>query len=56
MTVTALNNLSTKFGLTFLVVKSWWEELSFKSEQEAEVFFTENIDMIKAKPFIKWVG
>jgi hypothetical protein len=56
MTIIALNNLSLKFGLTFLVVKSWWEEFSFKSEKEAEIFFAKNLDMIKAKPIVKWVG
>ena len=56
MTILALNNLCQKFGLTYLVVKSWWEEYSFTSEKEAEVFFEENLDFIKAKPFIKWVG
>lgn len=55
MSTLALNNLAIKFGLTFLVVKSWWEEFAFSSEKEAEVFFEENINMIKAKPFIKWV-
>ncbi|MDQ7008696.1 MAG: DNA adenine methylase [Candidatus Gracilibacteria bacterium] len=56
MTTLVLNNLSQKFGLTFLVVKSWWEEFAFSSEKEAEIFFEENIKTIKAKPFIKWVG
>ena len=56
MTTLALNNLAQKFGLTYLVVKSWWEEYSFTSEKEAEVFFEKNLDFIKAKPFIKWVG
>jgi len=56
MSTLELNNLETKFGLTFLVVKSWLEEFSFKSEEEAEKFFEENIEMIKSRPFIKWVG
>ena len=55
MTTIAINNLCQKFGLTYLVVKSWWDEVSFESEKDAEVFFEENIKMIKAKPFIKWV-
>jgi hypothetical protein len=56
MTTIVLNNLSQKFGLTIHIVKSWLEHLDFSSQQEAEVFFEENIEMIKAKPFIKWVG
>ncbi len=56
MTTLILNNLALKFGLTVHIVKSWWEQLNFSSEKEAEVFFEENIEMIKAKPFIKWVG
>ena len=55
MTSVAINNVSVKFGLTIHIVKSWCEHLSFNSEQEAEAFFEENIDIIKAKPFIKWV-
>ena len=56
MTTTILNSLALKFWLTFHIVKSWWEHLNFSNEKEAESFFEENIDMIKAKPFIKWVG
>jgi hypothetical protein len=56
MTTLALNPISQKFGLTIHIVKSWLEHLDFSSQQEAEVFFEENIEMIKAKPFIKWVG
>jgi len=56
MTTQVLNSLASKFGLTIFLVQSWWEKLAFESEQEAEVFFEKNIEMIKAKPFIKWVG
>ena len=56
MTTLTLNNLALKFGLTVHIVKSWCEYLCFDSEQEAEVFFEQNLEMIKAKPFIKWVG
>lgn len=55
MSTVALNNIASKFWLTIFLVKSWWEHLNFTSEIEAEVFFEENIEMIKAKPFIKWV-
>ncbi len=56
MSTIVLNNFALKFNLTIFLVKSWWEHMNFSSEQEAEVFFEENIKMIKAKPFIKWVG
>ncbi len=56
MTTLTLNNLALKFGLTVHIVKSWCEYLCFDSEQEAEVFFEQNLEMIKARPFIKWVG
>jgi hypothetical protein len=56
MTTLALNSIASKFGLTIFLVKSWWEHINFSSLEEAEVFFGENIKMIKAKPFIKWVG
>ncbi len=56
MTTLTLNSLSSKFGLTIHIVRSWLEHLDFSSQQEAEVFFEENLQMIKAKPFIKWVG
>lgn len=56
MTTQILNNFALKFNLTIFLVKSWWEHMNFSSEQEAEAFFEKNIEMIKAKPFIKWVG
>jgi len=49
MTTLALNSICLKSGLTIHIVKSWLEHLNFSSQQEAEVFFEENIDMIKAK-------
>ena len=45
MTTIAINNLCQKFGLTYLVVKSWWDEVSFESEKDAEVFL---------KKILKW--
>jgi hypothetical protein len=56
MTNIALESLALKFGLTVHIVKSWWEHLNFSSTQEAEDFFEQNLGIIKAKPFIKWVG
>lgn len=56
MSTIILQNLALKFGLTVIIVKSWWEHFEFTSEGQAENFFEENIDMIKATPFVKWVG
>jgi len=56
MTTVIFNELALKFGLTVHIVKSWWEHLNFSSIEQAEDFFEKNLDIIKAKPFIKWVG
>ncbi len=56
MSTLLINNLAIRFGLTFLVVKSWIEHKNIRSSEEATVFFEENIDYIKAQPFVKWVG
>jgi len=56
MTTVIFNELALKFGLTVHIVKSWWEHLNFSSIEQAEEFFDKNLDIIKAKPFIKWVG
>jgi len=37
------------------VVKSWWEHKDFATFDEAKIFFETNKEMIKAKPFVKWV-
>ena len=55
MSTLLINNLAIRFGLTFLVVKSWIEHKNIRSSEEATVFFEENIDYIKAQPFVKWV-
>ena len=56
MKTTILNQLALKFNLTFNIVKSWYECSNFSSIEKAEIFFKNNINMIKAKPIIKWVG
>ena len=56
MTTLVLNSIAQRFWLTVFLVKSWWEHLNFKDKKEAEVFFEQNLEMIKAKPFVKWVG
>lgn len=55
MSTLALQSISIRFWLTVFIVKSWWEHLKFSTQKEAELFFEDNIEMIKAKPFIKWV-
>lgn len=56
MSTLLINNLAIRFGLTFLVVKSWIEHKNIKTQDEAILFFEENINHIKAQPFVKWVG
>lgn len=55
MTTIALNSLASQFWLNFWIVKSWYENLKFRDYKEAEIFFEENIWIIKAQPFVKWV-
>lgn len=47
--------LSIKFKLSFQVVQSWFKRWFFNDIKSWEQFFEENIKIIKAKPFIKWV-
>ncbi|MDD2516236.1 MAG: DNA adenine methylase [Candidatus Gracilibacteria bacterium] len=56
MSALALQSLSQKFGLNLWIIKSWYEQGFFKDEQSGTQFFEENKDMIKATPFVKWVG
>ena len=58
MTQIALNNLelANKFGISFQVVQSWFKRWFFNDLESWEKFIEENIDVLKAKPFIKWVG
>jgi len=57
MTQIALQNLelANKFGISLQVVQSWFKRWFFNDIKSWEVFFEENIEIIKAKPFIKWV-
>jgi len=57
MTSIALLNLrlAIQFGISFQVVQSWFKRWFFNDLQSWEDFFEENIDIVKAKPFIKWV-
>lgn len=56
MSSIAIQDIAFRFWLTFWVVKSWIEQKNIKNPKEAEVFFDENIEYIKAQPFVKWVG
>jgi DNA adenine methylase len=51
-----LIELSRELGINYLIVKSWAYQGFFSSKQTWKQFFQENIEIIKAKPFIKWVG
>ena len=52
----AYQELAQKFGLNWTIIKSWYELAGLDSFEDWEKFFQENIDFIKAKPFVKWVG
>lgn len=55
MSTLTLHDIAIRFWLTFWVVKSWVEHKNLKNTKEAILFFEENIDYIKAQPFVKWV-
>ncbi|MDD2565559.1 MAG: DNA adenine methylase [Candidatus Gracilibacteria bacterium] len=56
MTSIALDNIALRFNLNFWIVKSWVEKEKIETEEQATVFFEENLHFIKATPFVKWVG
>lgn len=56
MTSVVLNNLAIKYNLNLWVIKSWVETVKISNEEEAHKFFDKNIHIIKATPFVKWVG
>jgi len=49
------DRFSQVFWYNYFIAKSWWEHKKFSSFIEAENFFEKNEEIIKAKPFIKWV-
>ncbi len=55
MSSIAIQDIAFRFWLSFFVAQSWIEQKNIKNQQEAEVFFSENINYIKAQPFVKWV-
>lgn len=57
MTTFALLNLrlAIQFGISFQVVQSWCKRWFFSDLQTGQKFLNQNINIIKAKPFIKWV-
>jgi len=57
MTEIVLQNmkLAKQFGISIQVVQSWFKRWFFNDIKTWENFFKENIKIIKAKPFIKWV-
>ncbi len=55
MSWVVLQSLSRKFWLNLWVVKSWFLQGAFFDLKSGTKFFEENIEIIKATPFIKWV-
>ena len=56
MSQLVLANLANKYSVSVQVIQSWFTWWFFHDEASAEKFIEENIDIIKAKPFVKWVG
>ena len=56
MSQLVLANLANKYSVSIQIIKSWFTWWFFHDETSAEKFIEENIDIIKAKPFVKWVG
>lgn len=56
MSQLVLVNLADKYSVSIQIIKSWFTWWFFHDEASAEKFIEENIDIIKAKPFVKWVG
>jgi hypothetical protein len=50
-----LKTLSKQFWLNELLIRSWFLKWEFFDVKSWINFFKENIDTIKAQPFIKWV-
>lgn len=55
MSTIALQSLSQKFWINLWVVQSWFLRGAFFDLQSGTKFFEENIEIIKATPFVKWV-
>ena len=55
MSWVVLQSLSQKFWLNLYVVKSWFLQGAFFDLKSGTEFFEENIEIIKATPFVKWV-
>ncbi len=55
MSVIALQSLSQKFWLNLWIVQSWFLQGAFFDLKSWTKFFEENIEIIKATPFVKWV-
>lgn len=55
MSIFTLQALANKYNISLWIVKSWYEQAGFKDIDEWIKFFDENIEIIKAQPFVKWV-
>lgn len=56
MSTLFFENLAERFWLNLWIVKSWCENLGLTNQAKAEAFFRENEAIVKARPFVKWVG
>lgn len=55
MSTIDLKSLADIYGLNLWIVKSWYQQWSFFDIKTWKKFFEENIEVIKAQPFVKWV-
>jgi len=56
MSTLFLQSIADRFWLNPWIVQSWCEIFWNKDEIKTLAFFEKNAEMIKAKPFVKWVG
>lgn len=56
MTTLQIQNLADMFWLNQWVVRSWCENWGLTDQKKAEALFRKHEKIIKAKPFVKWVG
>lgn len=56
MTSQKIKLLSQELGANINLVKQWYERWKFDTFEEWKIFFKNNKRLIKAKPFVKWVG
>ncbi len=50
-----INKLAKEYWINYLIIQSWLLSWAFSDLKSWQQFFEENNDIIKAKPFVKWV-